>query len=329
MQSFFPQPARPHVLLTEDTRFEALVRTVETNCLFWANTLCTPVALGSTSSVSHFLTMTYSTFAIWKAACTTLQRLTRGIFRFHRGRRIVHVHPAIEPGPPYSMLTTAHQHRKSRSLVLRCAVACLALAAFLLGVAPSTFAQTCTNPQNPPSIQDCIWSDTAVPGTLDDGGTSSIEVGVKFTANVNGNVSGIRFYKSTANTCTHVGNLWSSAGTLLATATFASETASSWQQVNFSTPVAIIAGTTYVASYCTSVGHTADDHGYFTNSGFSNGPLQALQSSLSGGNGVYITSSQSAFPTNDNQDSNYWVDVVFLPTMNLTFDSSLIMGGTS
>ena len=241
----------------------------------------------------------------------------------------MHVHPAIEPGPPYSMLTTADQHRKSRSLVVRCAVACLALAAFLLSVAPSSFAQTCTNPQNPPSIQDCIWSDTAVPTTVDDGGTSSIEVGVKFTASVSGYVSGTRFYKSTANTGTHVGNLWSSAGTLLATATFASETASGWQQVNFSTPVAITAGTTYVASYFTSVGHTADDHGYFTSSGFSNGPLQALQSSLSGGNGVYITSSQTAFPTNDNQNSNYWVDVVFLPTMNLTFNSRLIMGGAS
>lgn len=241
----------------------------------------------------------------------------------------MHIYPAIERGTPHSKSAEAYPQRRMRSVVLRCVIGCLGLAGFLFGITPSSFAQTCTNPQNPPSIQDCIWSDTAVPSTVDDGGTSAIEVGVKFTANVSGYVSGIRFYKSSANTGTHVGNLWSSAGTLLATGTFGAETVSGWEQVNFSTPVAITAGATYVASYFTSVGHTADDHGYFTNSSFSNGPLQALQSSLSDGNGVYITSSQSAFPTNDNLDSNYWVDVVFLPTMNLTFDSSLMMGGTS
>ena len=140
----------------------------------------------------------------------------------------MHIHPAIELGTSYPKSATTYLHRRSRSVVFRSIIGCLAFAAFVLGVAPSTFAQTCTNPQNPPSIQDCIWSDTAVPTAVDDGGTSSIEVGVKFTANVNGYVSGIRFYKSTANTGTHVGNLWSSAGTLLASATFAAETASGW-----------------------------------------------------------------------------------------------------
>ena len=51
-----------------------------------------------------------------------------------------------------------------------------------------------------------------------------------------------------ANTGTHVGNLWTTSGTLLATGTFSGETASGWQQLNFTTPVDITAGTTYVAS---------------------------------------------------------------------------------
>ena len=38
-------------------------------------------------------------------------------------------------------------------------------------------------------------------------------------------------------------------GVSLATATFTNETASGWQEVLFSTPVAITAGVTYVASY--------------------------------------------------------------------------------
>ena len=41
------------------------------------------------------------------------------------------------------------------------------------------------------------------------------------------------------------------SGTLLASATFTNESASGWQQVNFSNPVPITAGTTYVASYHT------------------------------------------------------------------------------
>ena len=62
---------------------------------------------------------------------------------------------------------------------------------------------------------------------------------------------------------THVGHLWTSTGTLLATATFTGETASGWQQVNFATPVAITANTTYVASYHAPNGHYSATDDYF------------------------------------------------------------------
>ena len=91
---------------------------------------------------------------------------------------------------------------------------------------------------------------------------SPVEVGVKFTSDVYGTINGIRFYKSTANTGTHVGNLWTAGGQLLASATFTSETASGWQSVSFSKPVPILPGTTYVASYFAPKGHTADDDYY-------------------------------------------------------------------
>nr|WP_315838724.1 DUF4082 domain-containing protein [Bradyrhizobium prioritasuperba] len=48
---------------------------------------------------------------------------------------------------------------------------------------------------------------------------------------------------------THTRSLWSSTGTLLATATFTNETTSGWQTITFSNPVSIAAGTTYVASF--------------------------------------------------------------------------------
>ncbi len=54
----------------------------------------------------------------------------------------------------------------------------------------------------------------------DSGDSSSVELGVKFRSDVPGTINGIRFYKATANSGTHVGSLWTSSGTLLAQATF-------------------------------------------------------------------------------------------------------------
>jgi hypothetical protein len=155
-----------------------------------------------------------------------------------------------------------------------------------------------------------IWPASTVPTVTDDGDTRSIEVGVKFRANVNGSITGIRFYKAATNAGPHTAHLWSANGTLLATASFTNETTAGWQQANFATPVAITANTVYVASYHTN-GHYADDVGYFANSGVDRGPLRALQNGEAGVNGVYAYGANAIFPTNPFQASNYWVDVVF------------------
>ena len=156
-----------------------------------------------------------------------------------------------------------------------------------------------------------LWGTGATPGTTTD--SSAGEYGVKFTADVDGNITGIRFYKAIDNTGTHTGNLWTTSGTLLGTVVFTGETVSGWQQANFTSPIAVTAGTTYIASYFTSTGHYAYDFAYF-NSAFDNAPLHALVNTVSGPNGVYLYSSQSAFPTQTYGGSNYWVDVVFSPT---------------
>jgi hypothetical protein len=161
-----------------------------------------------------------------------------------------------------------------------------------------------------------IWPSTATPGTVDSYETQPVELGVKFTASASGSITGIRFYKGVANTGTHVGNLWSSTGTLLAKATFTGESATGWQQVNFATPVAITANTVYVASYFSPTGDFSVDRNYF-NTAVSNPPLQALQNISSGSTGpnaVYNYGSTSAFPTSSYEASNYWVDVVFTST---------------
>ncbi len=158
--------------------------------------------------------------------------------------------------------------------------------------------------------QTDMWSSTTTPQTVDSGDGNASELGVKFTSSQNGLLSGIRFYKSAANTGTHVGNLWRSDGTLLASAVFTDETASGWQQVNFSSPVAITAGTTYVASYYAPNGHYSDTAAFFANSGIVRAPLSFLANSVSP-NGVYTYSPTSAFPTSSYDATNYWVDVVF------------------
>ena len=158
-----------------------------------------------------------------------------------------------------------------------------------------------------------IWSSSVVPGSIETSDTDSIEVGVKFRSDVDGQITGIRFYKGPNNAGTHVGSLWSSSGTLLATAVFTNETASGWQQVDFSTPVAITANTVYVASYFAPQGRYSGDNDYFLTSGVDRGVLHALQDGVSGGNGVFGYAASSVFPTQTFRSSNYWVDVVFVP----------------
>ncbi len=136
--------------------------------------------------------------------------------------------------------------------------------------------------------QTTIWPSSAVPGVVDGGPDSPLEVGVKYYSEVGGAIKGIRFYKSSANTGPHVANLWSSTGTLLASTTFGNETPSGWQQANFASPVPINSFTVYVASYHTNSGHYSADENYFSSVGVDNSPLHAPASGGSwGSNGVY------------------------------------------
>jgi hypothetical protein len=166
-------------------------------------------------------------------------------------------------------------------------------------------------PQPPEGCPCTLFAATDTPTVPSDAETVAIEVGVKFSSTFDGSISGIRFYKGPLNTGTHVGRLWTTTGTLLASVTFTNETASGWQQANFATPVAITANTTYVASYQASGGRYSTTENYFT-VGVSRGPLQAPANAVTP-NGVYVYG-PGAFPTNSFAATNYWVDVVYNPT---------------
>ena len=155
-----------------------------------------------------------------------------------------------------------------------------------------------------------IWLPTATPALIDSNDPSAVELGVKFRADVNGDVTGVRFYKAATNTGTHIGHIWTDAGVLLGSATFSGESASGWQQVTFDTPIPIAANTTYIASYFAPNGHYSADNGYFT-SGVDNAPLHALADGVDGSDGVYLYSSSVGFPSNGANKTNYWVDVLY------------------
>lgn len=147
-----------------------------------------------------------------------------------------------------------------------------------------------------------------------------LHLGVRFRPNVNGYITGIRFFKGPNNDGTHYGNLWSSGGTKLAEVTFVNETESGWQEAHFSSPVAVVAGSMYMASYFSPSGNFSIEPGFFTDNGYPVGPttdwpVQAI-SNDEGGNGVlsYATITQySDFFSYG--ASNYFVDIIFTNTL--------------
>jgi Domain of unknown function (DUF4082)/Bacterial Ig-like domain/Bacterial Ig domain/Secretion system C-terminal sorting domain len=162
-----------------------------------------------------------------------------------------------------------------------------------------------------------IFGATAPSVTAGRDNTTGIVIGTKFQSSVNGLVTGIRFYKASGNTGTHQGLLYNTAGTLLAQATFSGETATGWQTVSFSTPVNIVANTTYVAAYLSGSGFYSSTNNYFA-AAIVNNPLTGLADGTDGSNGLYLYSATAAYPTNTYQKGNYWVDAVFNNIVTLT-----------
>jgi hypothetical protein len=148
-----------------------------------------------------------------------------------------------------------------------------------------------------------IWPGTTVPGTVDAGADSAVELGVKFSSDKSGYITGIRFYKASTNTGAHVANLWSRTGQLLATAKLPARLPG-WQQVNFSTPVAITANTTYVASYFCPRATTVITR-----------LLERALTTASACPGEWRVRIRffQQIPNQVWKASNYWVDVVFKP----------------
>jgi hypothetical protein len=177
-------------------------------------------------------------------------------------------------------------------------------------MAPVSWSFT-TAPAPPTSECPCTVFGTSLPAVAADPDTAAVELGMRFRASRAGEVTGVRFYKGPGNTGVHTASLWTNSGTPLATATFSAETASGWQQVDFTSPVPITRDTTYVVSYYAPVGRYAKNPNFFKSTSTTSGPLTALRNGTDGANGVYRYGAGGGFPTTSHRASNYWVDVVF------------------
>ncbi|HLI55575.1 MAG TPA: DUF4082 domain-containing protein, partial [Actinomycetota bacterium] len=184
------------------------------------------------------------------------------------------------------------------------------IASNAVGASPPSAASAPVTPSGTTTCTACTILGTATPAVADGGSTPAV-LGVAFESSVAGSITGIRFYKASTNTGTHIGSLWTATGTLLASVTFTGESASGWQTASFSSAVAIAANTVYVASYSAPSGHWS-----YTAQGFatsvSSGPLTALASSAApSGNGLYNTNTTNSFPNLTYNANDYYVDVVF------------------
>jgi hypothetical protein len=110
-------------------------------------------------------------------------------------------------------------------------------AALFIGMPSVVYAQT---------SESLFTTQTPVNPNVTDG--VPYELGMKFQVARSGTVTAIRYWKASGDSGTHVGRIWSSTGTQLASVTFSGETASGWQQQALGTALQIQPGTTYVVS---------------------------------------------------------------------------------
>lgn len=135
-----------------------------------------------------------------------------------------------------------------------------------------------------------------------------VELGLRFTPEVDGFVAGVRFYKGPANAGQHAGALWDAAGAKLADVVFGTESATGWQTAEFTAPVQVYAGQEYTVSY------TAPRGGYSMQPRFwpytsKTSPIAVSSAVGTAAAGVYGIAGTR--PTSTWNESNYFVDVLF------------------
>lgn len=160
-----------------------------------------------------------------------------------------------------------------------------------------------TEPTRPTAYS--IWSDDVIPQTPASPESRSVTLGVQFSSDVDGVITGVQFYRARTNGGPHRGQLWTESGRLLANTRPLRGSRPGWVTLAFHEPVRIKAGATYVAAYTAPHGQYAADQDHL-------GPKRpAEERNLIAWLGVYTYG--KGVPSSSFNDSNYYVDPVFRP----------------
>lgn len=157
------------------------------------------------------------------------------------------------------------------------------------------------------SSQETLFTtQTPAMTNLSDGSAVNYELGTAFISGTPGSITALRFWKTSNESGTHIGRLWSSSGQILGSVTFNHETASGWQEEALTTPIPISPNVTYVVTV-----NTGNSFYVATNQGLAAPVINRDLHTTVGSNGLYGGLGQ--FPTESYQHTNYFRDVVFAP----------------
>lgn len=148
-----------------------------------------------------------------------------------------------------------------------------------------------------------VWP-VALKPAADSNDARPVELGLKFTTDVDGELVAIRFYKQAKNVGPHTLTLWNGTGFAIYQCTTTSESASGWQQVDLPSGVHIKAGKPYTLSYHAAAGYFSTTVDVFKAGAVVNGHLTALA-------GTYAYSDAVVLPENTAAFQSYGIDVVF------------------
>ena len=175
---------------------------------------------------------------------------------------------------------------------------------------PASWSFKTALPDHVSGVCPCgLFNDSDTPGVSTANDPNSVELGIAFSADMNGLISGVRFYKGASNSGSHTVSLWSAAGNLLASAQVTQESAAGWQEAAFSAPVSVTAGTSYIVSYRAPNGRYA-----YTADGLA-APIVKAPLSTPANAGRYTYGTSAPLSTSS---ANYYVDPVF------TVDASVL-----
>jgi hypothetical protein len=156
-----------------------------------------------------------------------------------------------------------------------------------------------------------IWGSTTVGTENVDPLEPNIVIGTKFKTNTNGNIIACRWQRISGQAQATSFALYQGSTNISGTNTISGGTDSGWQRQNFSSAQSVTSGTIYMicllhpglptAYYVT---------GAFFASAYTNGPLTAVATSESS-NGLYEYSPTMVAPTNNFNNTCYYIDVVF------------------